>query len=91
MISGDWGGSVTLKNCKLDSYTNAEIQAAAPCNPAKIEIYAGEKLLGVCDIEPSENRDVFESYRIPLEKYDGICNMRLELKGMVSVFSVQLS
>lgn len=91
MISGDWGGSIALKNCRLDNYTCAEIQAAAPCNPARIEVYADEKLLGACDIEPSENRDAFACYRIPIEKYDGICDVRLELKGMVSVYSVQLS
>ncbi len=91
MISGDWGGSITLKNSQLNNYTCAEVLAAAPCNPAKIEVYAGEKLLGACDIEPSENRDAFESYRISLEKYEGICDLRLELRGMVSVFSVQLS
>ena len=91
MISGDWGGSVILKNCSLDDYTCAEVQAAAPCNPAKIEVYADDKLLGACDIEPSENRDDFAFYRIPLEKYNGICSLRLELKGMVSVYSVQLS
>ena len=91
MISGDWGGSVILKNAELKNYTSAEILAAAPCNPAEIEVYAGDRLLGKAQIKPSENRGAFSAYSIPIEKYDGVADVRLELKGMVSVYSVQFA
>ncbi len=88
--SGDWGGSVILKNGAFCDYSCAEIQAAAPCNAGKVSVYAGEVLLGETEIVPSGCADDFGVYRILLEKYSGRENMRLELHGMISIYSVQL-
>lgn len=89
--SGDWGGSVILKNAAFEGYTLAEVQAAAPCNPGKVSVYAGERLLGEMEIKPSACPDDFSVYRIPLESFSGWDELRMELKGGVSVYSLQLS
>ncbi|MBQ8514771.1 MAG: glycoside hydrolase family 3 C-terminal domain-containing protein [Ruminococcus sp.] len=89
--SGDWGSSVILKNAAFEGYTLAEVQAAAPCDPGKVSVYAGERLLGETEIKPSACPDDFSVYRIPLESFSGRDELCLELKGGVSVYSLQLS
>ena len=91
MQSGDWGGSVILKRADLCGYTCAEVQAAAPCVAGTLSVYAGETLLGETEVRPSACPDDFAVYHIPLERFSGIADLRLELKGMLSVYSVQLS
>ncbi len=91
MISGDWGGNLILKNADFKDFTAVEIMAAAPCNAAGIEIYADEKLLGKARIKPSESFDAFASYIIPIERFSGIADLKIELKGMVSIYSLQFS
>lgn len=91
MQSGDWGGSIILKNADFSGYTCAEVQAAAPCNGGKLSVYAGEMLLGETKVHPSACHDDFYVYPIPLERFCGIADLRLELQGMLSVYSVQLS
>ena len=91
VISGDWGGSIVFDGVMMNNYTCAEILCAAPCGGKKLEIYAGEKLLGSTEIKPSPKKDGFELYRIPLEKVSGISPVRIYLGGQLSVYSVQLS
>ena len=91
MQSGDWGGSIILKNADFSGYACAEVQAAAPCNGGKLSVYAGEMLLGETKVHPSACHDDFYVYPIPLERFIGIADLRLELQGMLSVYSVQLS
>ncbi len=88
MQSGDWGGSVIFKNTDLSGVDRITIEACAPCSPGHIDVYAGKKLLGGCDIAPGDNKTDFTRYTIPVNAYDGTADLRLELHGMLSVYSV---
>ena len=90
VISGDWGGSIIFDGAMLDDYSAAEIFCAAPCAGKKLEIYAGEKLIGSADIKPSPKKDGFELYRIPLERVSGVMPLRIYMNGQLSVYSIQL-
>ena len=90
-VSGDWGGSLVYKDADMKDYTAAEILCAAPVGGKKLEIYAGEKLIGSADIAPSPRKDGFSLYTIPLEKVRGVMPLRLYLGGMLSVYSMRFS
>ncbi len=90
-ISGDWGGSLVYDDADMNGYTRAEILCAAPCAGKKLEIYAGEKLIGSADIAPSPKKDGFSLYEIPLEKVNGVMPLRLYPGGMLSIYSIQFS
>ena len=91
VISGDWGGNLVFDNVMMDNYTCAEILCAAPCGGKKLEIYAGEKLIGSTEIKPSPKKDGFALYEIPLEKVSGVMDLRIYLGGQLSVYSIQCS
>lgn len=89
-VSGDWGGDITFDSAMLDNYEYAEVLCAAPCGGKKLEIYAGEELIGSTDIKPSPQKDGFELYKIPLVRVNGTMPLRLHLNGQLSVYSIQL-
>ena len=90
-VSGDWGGSLVYNDADMKDYTKAEILCAAPVGGKKLEIYAGEKLIGSADIAPSPKKDGYSLYTIPLEKVSGVMPLRLYLGGMLSVYSMRFS
>ena len=91
VISGDWGGNLVFDSVMMDNYSCAEILCAAPCAGKKLEIYAGEKLIGSAEIKPSPKKDGFELYSIPLEKVSGVMPVRIYLGGQLSIYSLQFS
>ena len=90
-ISGDWGGNLVFDSVMMDNYTCAEILCAAPCGGKKLEIHAGNKLLGSTEIKPSPKKDGFELYKIPLEPVSGVMPVRIYLGGQLSVYSIHFN
>lgn len=91
VISGDWGGSIVFESADMDNYTCAELLCSAPCLGKKIEIYAGEKLIGSADIKPSPRSDGFELYTVSLEQVSGVMPLKIRLGGMLGIYSVKFS
>ncbi|MGN0675751.1 MAG: glycoside hydrolase family 3 C-terminal domain-containing protein [Oscillospiraceae bacterium] len=89
VLGGDWGGSIMFDSADMNGYTCAELLCSAPCSGKKIEIYAGEKLIGSADIKPSSRCDGFELYMVPLEPVNGIMPLRIRLGGMLGIYSVK--
>lgn len=89
--TNDWGGSFVFADADFKGYTQAEIWAAAPCAKAEITIFAGEKALGSVSVPPSRCRDDFHALTVSLEAYTGVADLRLEIKGMASVYQVMFA
>ncbi len=89
VISGDWGGSITFNDAELKDHSFAKVICAAPCAGKKLEIYAGDRIIGSADIRPAPRKDGFSEYTIPLEKISETMPVRIYLGGMLSIYSIR--